>query len=88
MKIEFKKSFLKELSKLNQKHLKVSIIECIEQVESAESISKIKNLKKLKGYNNYYRLRVGDYRIGIKVENEIIYFVVFEHRKDIYKGFP
>lgn len=88
MKVGFKKSFLKELKKLKNKHLKDSIIDCITQVESAKNINDIKNLKKLTGYEAYYRIRVGDYRIGIKIEDEIFYFVVFEHRKDIYKGFP
>jgi mRNA interferase RelE/StbE len=57
-------------------------------VESAGNLTQVKNLKKLVGYNIYYRIRVGDYRIGIKVEEEVVYFVVFEHRKDICKGFP
>lgn len=88
MKIEFKKSFLKELKKLKNKSLKNDIANLIAKVENAENINQIKNLKKLTGYNNYYRVRIGDYRIGIKVENKIIYFVVFEHRKDIYRSFP
>jgi mRNA interferase RelE/StbE len=88
MKVEFKKSFLKELKKLKSKSLQHSIYECILQVESAETISSIKNLKKLAGYDAHYRIRVGDYRIGLKIEKDIVYFVVFEHRKDIYKGFP
>ena len=88
MKVEFKNSFLKELKKLKNKSLKNSIADCIEQVESAQNISQIKNLKKLTGYDIYYRIRVGDYRIGLKVEKDVVYFVVFEHRKDIYRGFP
>lgn len=88
MKVEFKKTFLKELKKLRNKQLKNSIITCITQVESAQNISHIHNLKKLSGYDIYYRIRIGDYRIGLKIENEIVYFVVFEHRKDVYKGFP
>lgn len=88
MKVDFKKSFLKELKRLNNKSLKNAIFECISQVESVENPTQIKNLKKLSGYDVYYRIRVGDYRIGVKIEKEIVYFVVFEHRKDIYKGFP
>jgi len=88
MKVDFKKSFLKELKKLRNKSLKEDITACIEQVESVDSITQIKNLKKLSGYDIYYRIRVGDYRIGVKVEREIVHFVVFEHRKEIYRGFP
>jgi len=66
MKVEFKKSFLKELKKLKNKSLKSSISDCIVQVESAENLAHIKNLKKLIGYDVYYRIRVGDYRLGVK----------------------
>ncbi len=88
MKVDFKKSFLKELKRLNNKKLKDSIYESIRDVESAETSSQIKNIQKLKGYDVYFRIRVGDYRIGVKIEDDLVYFVVFEHRKDIYKGFP
>jgi len=88
MKIEFKKSFLKELKKLKNKNLKNSIADCIIQVEFAKNPTDIKNLKKVTGYDVYYRIRVGDYRIGVKIENDIVYFVVCEHRKEIYRRFP
>lgn len=88
MNIDFKKTFLKELKKLKNKSLKNSIHECIIQVEAAENVTQIKNIKKLRGFDIYYRIKVGDYRIGIKAESDTVYFVVFEHRKDIYKGFP
>jgi mRNA interferase RelE/StbE len=88
MKVDFKKSFLKELKKLKNKSLQNAIYQSILQVESAENISQVHNLKKLNGFDHHYRIRVGEYRIGLKIEKEIVYFVVFEHRKDIYKGFP
>ena len=88
MKIEFKKSFLSDLKKLKSKSLKDSVTDCIKQVESSVNLKQIKNLKKLTGYDKYYRIRMGDYRIGVKIENDTVYFVVFEHRKNIYRGFP
>lgn len=88
MKVEFKKSFLKDIKKIKDKPLQNSIYNCIIQVEAAKLISEIKNIKKLAGFEMHYRIRVGDYRIGIKFERDIIYFVVVEHRKDIYKTFP
>ena len=88
MKIEFKKSFISDLKKLKSKSLKDSVTDCIKQVESSVNLTQIKNLKKLTGYDKYYRIRMGDYRIGVKIENDTVYFVVFEHRKNIYRGFP
>ena len=88
MKTDFKKSFLKDLQKLTNPKLKSNILQTILEVEEAGSISEIKNHKKLAGFEGYYRIRVNDYRIGLKIENDTVYFVVFEHRKDIYKTFP
>ena len=88
MRVEFKKPFLKDLKKLKDKQLKELIFDCIVQVEAVQHLGQIRNLKKLTGYDDYFRIRIGDYRIGLKIENEIVYFVVFEHRKDIYKEFP
>lgn len=35
-----------------------------------------------------YRIRIGDYRIGIFVEGKTVEFARVVHRKDIYQQFP
>jgi len=88
MIIRIDKSFEKDASKVKDKSLLHKIALCIESIQNAKDISEIKSLKKLKGYNLYYRIRVGDYRLGIVIENNTIDFVRCLHRKDIYKYFP
>jgi mRNA interferase RelE/StbE len=88
MNVQFRKSFLKDLKKLNDRRLKTAIHDCIIDVENAANLGQIKNLKKLSGFDSHYRIRLGDYRIGLKTEGETITFVVFGHRKDIYREFP
>jgi mRNA interferase RelE/StbE len=88
MKVEFKKSFLKSLEGLRDKQLKSSILKIISQVESIEKIQSIASLKKLAGFSDFYRIRLGDYRIGLQIVNKTVIFVTFSHRKDIYKNFP
>jgi mRNA interferase RelE/StbE len=66
MKVEFQKSFLSELRKLKDKSLKGAVANCILQVETAQNLSQIRNLKKLVGYDVYYRIRIRNYRIGVK----------------------
>jgi mRNA interferase RelE/StbE len=41
--------------------------------------------KKLKGYENAWSLRIGDYRVIFKIENNIMVITKIGHRKDIYK---
>ena len=60
------------------------IIEC----KKAESLGEIKNLKKLQGYDTFYRIRIGDYRIGMEAIGNGLVFARCLHRKDIYKYFP
>ena len=89
MIIEFDKSFLKSLETLNNKSLLPKIENIIEVAETSSSISELQNVKKLSGYKTYYRLRIGDYRLGFeKINESTIRFILVSHRKDIYKKFP
>jgi len=73
---------------VKDKGLLKRVKEIIESFEKANTLSEINNLKKLKGSGNYYRLRVGDYRVGIAFTDDTAIFVRFLNRKDIYKYFP
>jgi mRNA interferase RelE/StbE len=88
MKTEFKASFLKSVKKIKSATLKDEIAAAILQVEEAKDTGGIASIKKLKGYKDFYRIRLGDYRIGLKITGNLVYFVDIAHRKDIYKLFP
>ncbi len=83
MKVVFEKKFLKDIVAIDNKRTKRAGEKIIEQAEKVENLNEISVLKKLKGYKNAYRIRVGDYRIGICIEQDTIEFVRFLHRKDI-----
>jgi mRNA interferase RelE/StbE len=77
--IEFKKSALKDLEKINKKDA-LKILFRIEKMEDSLS----GDIKKLTNYTPEYRLRVGNYRILFEIAgNEIIIYCV-KHRKDLY----
>jgi mRNA interferase RelE/StbE len=42
---------------------------------------------KLKGYENEYRIRIGDYRVRYEIEDEklTILLLQYKHRKDVYR---
>jgi len=88
MNIQVNRVFLKELAKLPVKErLKVEKL-LFEEVENYKSHAQIPGFKKLKGYRNYYKIRFGDYRAGLRFENNTLYFERILHRKDIYKFLP
>lgn len=82
------KSFEKDTNKINDKTLLIKIAECIEDVILASDIKDVKGIKKLSGYKKEYRIRIGNYRLGLIVENNKVEFIRCLHRKDIYKYFP
>jgi mRNA interferase RelE/StbE len=86
--VAFRSSFARDLSRITDKSLLRRIREAIENVEHAQSITDLPNLKKLKSSKNYYRLRIGDYRIGLALEDDVLVFARFLNRKEIYRYFP
>jgi len=89
MIVEFDRSFPKSLEKVNDSKILKRIIKIIIEIEKAPSLKEINNCKKLTGYKNYFRIRIGDYRLGIELINQqTIRFILLAHRKDIYKYFP
>lgn len=88
MKVQVNKHFLKELAKIPQKERQRVEKIVFEESENYTDLNQIPNIGKLKGYADYYKIRVGDYRIGIKFEHETLTFERILHRKDIYKVFP
>jgi mRNA interferase RelE/StbE len=89
MKTDFRKSFARDLRKRkNDSDFLDHVKEVIENIELSETTSMITNLKKLKGESSYYRVRFGDYRIGIIIKDDLVIFIRALHRKDIYRYFP
>lgn len=88
MKVEFRESFARDLRAVTDQTLRTRVKAIIENVEQAETLDQISNLKRLRGGGNYYRIRVGDYRIGLSINQSVVIFVRFLHRRDIYRRFP
>lgn len=88
MQVIYNKKFLKDLASIPSKQRVKAEKLAFQEIPAYSSLSEIKKLKKLQGYELYYRIRIGDYRIGIKIEKETLSFERILHRKDIYDLFP
>ena len=88
MKARFRESFDQDLSALTDAGLLRRIKQVIEQVEAARTFQQIPNLKRLDARGKYYRIRVGDYRVGFVFEHGAVTFVRCLNRKEIYRFFP
>jgi mRNA interferase RelE/StbE len=88
MQIELTRKFQKQVENCNDKHIRSKILATIQAVIASENLNELPNLKKLTGYKIFYRIRLGNYRIGLVIEDKTIVFAAFDHRSDIYKYFP
>ena len=84
----FESSFERDLKKIRDRRLLKRVKETIYEVKKSGNLSEIRNLNKMKGYKTFYRIRIGDYRIGIDLVRNKIIFTRILHRKEIYKYFP
>ena len=88
MKVEFNESFLKDLKAVKDKSVLTKVKAAIEAVEQADTLDQITHLKKIRGSREYFRIRIGDFRLGLKLEGDTVVFIRFLNRKDIYRYFP
>ncbi|WP_420457343.1 type II toxin-antitoxin system RelE family toxin [Rubrivirga sp.] len=89
MRVIFRKSFERDLKKLRgNAQLLARLQQVIEQVETAEEFGAVANVKRMQGWSSYYRIRIGDYRLGLKLEEDAVVVLRFLHRREIYRRFP
>jgi mRNA interferase RelE/StbE len=85
----YKKTFLKDLAGLPDAQRKKIEKIVFEEIPGLKDLAEKFDFKKMQGYENYYRIRVGSFRIGceIKKGNRVIFYRI-KNRKDIYRVFP
>ena len=89
MKLDFKKSFLKDLRKIKDAKVKSRLETQLLKLEEASDLLEIRGITALVGESGYYRMRIGGYRLGLKLEADGVILVVrFLNRGEIYKYFP
>lgn len=79
MKTSFRKSFLRDLKKLKDQRVRAQVRAATEGVEAAGGLSDLPGVTKMSGGGSYYRIRIGDYRIGLSVEGDEAEFVRVLH---------
>ncbi len=90
MKIVFESSFKRDLKKIKDRRILLKVKEILESFEKAKTLADLRDIdiRKMRIEGKYYRVRIGDYRIGIEQGEKQIIFVRILHRKEIYRYFP
>ena len=88
MTVEYKVSFHRDIKKLKDKEQAARLKEIISEIKAAKNLSEIKNIRKIEGFPNHYRIKTGDYRVGVILSSDTVILVRFLNRKEIYRYFP
>lgn len=89
MNVEYLPKFPKDLKALKSSPVfEVINLLAFEVIPNLENLDSVSNLSKLKGFDDAFRIRVGDYRIGLFFDGETVTFARVLHRSEIYRYFP
>lgn len=82
MRIEIRKSAIKDLQKINEPFKS----KLHEKIISLQNFPDVSNIKKLTNFEPAYRMRVGDYRVLFDVLEDTILIGRVLHRKESYEN--
>ena len=88
MEIRFRPRFNRELARIRNPNLRRRVGRAIEDVKTSATVSEIPGIRRLSASGNFYRIRVGHYRIGVEVEDDVVILARFGHRREFYRSFP
>ncbi|MDE0535330.1 type II toxin-antitoxin system RelE family toxin [Tenacibaculum sp. L6] len=88
MNVIYLESLAKDLKKIKNKKLLKSLSQVFTTLEETDDLFKISSVKKMSGHPDAYRVRIGDYRLGIYYSDNKVTIARFVKRNDIYKLFP
>ncbi len=87
MIVKIKKKAIKDIQKIPEVYKENIISFIFNDLKESKNLGEIPDAVKLKGFVNYYRVRIGPYRIGFKYQdNQMIIYRIMD-RKDLYKYF-
>ncbi len=89
MNIRIERFFTRDVNKIKDRIILTKLQGVISKIKNAQSISDIPQSKKMKGYGSFYRIKIGDYRLGLEeISSNEVSLIRFLHRKNIYRYFP
>ena len=89
MKILYTKSFERDIDDVHSNpDIRKRLLGFIERLREIDSLVEVPGVRKIEGYASYFRARIGDYRLGMKMAENTLELIRFLHRKDIYRRFP
>ncbi len=88
MNLGFAKTFEDDLEAVTDVRLLARLERLLDSIRAARRLADIPSLKPLAGGHGCFRVRLGDYRLGLRREADKVVCVRFLHRREVYRHFP
>ena len=89
MEVRHRELFLRDLKKLKNQPIHDEVFELVFTIlPEVKTLRDVTGIKAMKGYPNRYRIRLGNYRVGIEVHGDTVEVMRVLHRREFYRYFP
>lgn len=89
MEVQYRQAFLKDMKQLKSSTSYQRIYElAFTTLPEINTLQEVSDIKAMRGYTGRYRIRIGDYRVGIEVNGDVIEVMRVLHRREFYRYFP
>ena len=88
MNVERTPAFNRDLRRLRSARTLRQVERVIEELTASSNLTELTNVRRLQAEDRHYRIRVGDYRLGITMAGDVVVLRRFLHRNEIYRHFP
>ena len=88
MEVERSRSFTRDFSRIRSSDMRRRVLSKMEELEASLALTEVMGVRKITSEGDHYRIRIGEYRLGIVVESNVVILLRFLHRRDIYRFFP
>ena len=88
MEVRPTRRFIRDISRIQDTVVLRRVDEAISALETAASLRDVPGILKLSGFDQDYRIRIGDYRLGFSLEEGVVILYRLLHRRDFYRYFP
>ena len=88
MNVEPTRLFRRDVRQLGSAQIRRRLDRVIQELIEADNITNVAGVERMTAPGLHYRIRIGDYRLGVTMVGETVVLRRFLPRGEIYKRFP
>ena len=88
MEISYDARFNRDMRQIRNATMTCRVEQVIKELKAGSNITEIRGVRKLRAEGRHYRIRIGNYRLGITMAGDTVILARFLPRSEIYRHFP